>query len=115
MLKNSTIFTIQRLNGTVFFFTKNGGRELSNCDIYPVAATKTNWTKVRSPPCRPLVKSRFSWEFRKQFTAFGFVSVEGMLASLQPPGLGFGIPPQNQDILLDDRFESVNLDHKGGQ
>lgn len=59
MLKNKTIFTIQRLSGTVFFFMKNEGRELSNWDIYPVAATKTNWTKVRTPPYLSLVKSRF--------------------------------------------------------
>ena len=85
MLKKSTIFTIQRLNGTVFFFTKNGGRELSNWDIYPVAATKTNWTKVRSPPYRPLVQSRFPQELRNQLTAFGFVSVGDALASRQPP------------------------------
>lgn len=50
MPKNSMMLKSHRLSGTLFALMKKGGLLRSNCDTYPVTATKRNWTKVRRVP-----------------------------------------------------------------
>lgn len=61
IVKNRRILTIQRFIGTWFGLRKKGGRFRSNCEKYPVVATKRNCTNVKRVPLY------YQYDFRRGY------------------------------------------------